>query len=62
MTLTIDLPQETLEALRADAGALGRPAEQVAAQYLVSLFAPDEDGKIAINTVLVAWQGSGVVQ
>lgn len=30
MTLTIDLPPETIKALRAGAGALGRPAEQVA--------------------------------
>ena len=52
MTLTIDLPPETIEALQADAGALGRPAEQVAAQYLASLFAMDEDEEIAINTAL----------
>ena len=52
MTLTIDLPPETIEALQADAGVLGRPAEQVAAQYLASLFAMDEDEEIAINTAL----------
>ena len=52
MTITIDLPQETLEALQADAGTLGRPAEQVAAQYLTSLFALDEDEEIAVNTAL----------
>ncbi len=52
MTLTIDLPQETLEALQADAGALGRPPEQVAAEYLTSLFTLDEDEETAINTAL----------
>ena len=52
MTITIDLPQETLEALRADAGTLGRPAEQLAAEYLASLFALDEDEETAINTAL----------
>jgi len=51
MTITIDLPQETLEALRADAGAQGRPAEQVAAQYLASLFAEQEE-EAAINDAL----------
>ena len=52
MTIMIDLPQETLEALRTDAGALGRPAEQVAADYLISLFAPDENEETAVNTAL----------
>ncbi len=51
MTITIDLPQETLEALRADAGAQGRPAEQVAAQYLAALFAEQEE-ESAINEAL----------
>ncbi len=51
MTITIDLPQATLEALRADAGAQGRPAEQVAAQYLAALFA-EEDEESAINAAL----------
>ena len=52
MTITIDLPPETLEALRTDAGTLGRPAEQVAAEYLSSLFALDEDEETTINTAL----------
>ena len=52
MTITIDLPQETLEALRTDAGTLGRPAEQLAAEYLVSLFALDEDEETVINEAL----------
>ena len=52
MTITIDLPQETLEALQADAGMLGRPAEQVAAQYLAALFALDEDEETAVNAAL----------
>lgn len=51
MTITIDLPQETLEALRADAGAQGRPAEQVASHCLVSLFA-DQDEETVINAAL----------
>ncbi len=51
MTITIDLPQETLEALQADAGAQGRLAEQVAAEYLVALFA-EEDEETAINAAL----------
>ena len=52
MTITIDLPLETLEALQTDAGTLGRPAEQVAAEYLSSLFALDEDEETVINTAL----------
>ncbi len=52
MTITIDSPQETLEALRADARTLGLPAEQVAAQYLASLFALDGDEETAINAAL----------
>lgn len=52
ITRTIDLPPETLEALRADAGALGRPAEQVAEQYLASLFALDADEETIINAAL----------
>lgn len=52
MTRTIDLPPETLEALRADAGVLGRPAEHVAEQYLASLFALDADEDTVINAAL----------
>jgi hypothetical protein len=51
MTITIDLPQETLEALRADAGAQGRPAEQVAAEYFTALFTEDDE-ETAVNAAL----------
>ncbi len=51
MTITIDLPHDTLEALRADAGAQGWPAEQVAADYFTSLFTEDDE-EAAINAAL----------
>lgn len=52
MTITIDLPPETLKAPRTDAGTLGRPAEQVAAEYLSALPALVEDEETAVNTAL----------
>lgn len=54
MTITIDLPPKTIEALQADAGVQGRPAEQVAAEYLTALFAEDdaEEEAAALNTAL----------
>jgi len=52
MTLTIDLHGETLAALQADAGAQGRPAEQIAAEYLASLYAHQDDEEAAINEAL----------
>lgn len=54
MTITIDLPPETIEALRVNAGVQGRPAEQVAAEYLTALFAEDdaEEEATALNMAL----------
>jgi len=51
MTITINLPEETLAALRADAGAQGRPAEEVAAEYLAALYGEDDE-EIAIEEAL----------
>ncbi|MGI4790869.1 MAG: hypothetical protein ACRYFS_18715 [Janthinobacterium lividum] len=36
MTIAIDLPQDTFDALQAEAEAQGRTAEQVAAEYLMA--------------------------
>lgn len=53
MTLTINLPEETLASLRADAGAQGRPAEQVAAERLAALYAnADNDETAAVEEAL----------
>lgn len=52
MTITIDLPEETLKSLRADAGAQGRPAEKIAAEYLAALYFEEEDEETAINSAL----------
>lgn len=42
MTITIDLPDTTLAALRADAGTQGRPIEAVAAEHLAALYDPQD--------------------
>ena len=52
MTITIDLPAETLTALKADARAQGRLAEEVAAEYLASLYVAQDDEEQAINEAL----------
>lgn len=52
MTLTIELTEETLAALQADAGAQRRPAEQVAADRLAALYADQDDEEAAINEAL----------
>jgi len=52
MTLTIELPEEILTALQADAGAQGRSAEQVAADRLAALYADQNDKESAINEAL----------
>ncbi len=52
MTLTIELPEEILTALQADAGAQGRSAEQVAADRLAALYADQKDKESAINEAL----------
>lgn len=52
MTIVIDLPADTLAALRADAGAQGRPAEQVAAEHLAALYADEDDEETAIEEAL----------
>ena len=54
MTITLDLRPETLAALRADAEAQGRSAEEVAAEHLAALYgdgeeAPDEETLAAIG-------------
>ena len=48
MTITIDLPEATLDALRAEAQSLGRPAETVAAERLIALY----DGEDDLDTAL----------
>ena len=52
MTLTITLPDDTLTALRADAQAQGRPAEQVAAEHLAVLYLEEDDEDIAVREAL----------
>ena len=52
MTITIELPQDTLTALQADAGAQGRPAEQVAAELLAALYAEPDDEDAAVGEAL----------
>lgn len=52
MTITINLPEDTLAALRADAGAQGRPAEQVAAEHLAALYVDEDDEKTAVEEAL----------
>ncbi len=52
MTIVIDLPEDTLAALRADAGAQGRPAEQVAAEHLAALYADEDDEEKAVEEAL----------
>lgn len=49
MTITINLPEDTFAALRADARAQGRPAEDVAAEGLAVLYTDQEDEIIAIE-------------
>ena len=49
MTIMIDLPADTLVALRADAGAQGRPAEQVAAEHLAALYAVEDDEEAVVK-------------
>ncbi len=52
MTLTIDLHEETLAALQADAGAQGRPVEQIAAEHLAALYLHQDSEEAAINEAL----------
>lgn len=53
MTLTINLPEETLASLRADAGAQGRSTEEVAAERLAALYAnADNDETAAVEEAL----------
>ena len=49
MTITIELPEDTLAALRADAQEQGRPAEKVAAERLVALYAREDDLDTALS-------------
>jgi plasmid stability protein len=58
MTITIDLPGDTLAALRADAAAQGRPAERVAAEHLAALYTDEDDEDVALAEAL-AELGSG---
>ncbi|MBV9852240.1 MAG: hypothetical protein JO250_21445 [Armatimonadetes bacterium] len=57
MTITIDLPEDTVAALRADAGAQGRPAEQVAAEHLAALYTDTDDEEAAIEEALNELEG-----
>lgn len=41
MTITLELPEEALAALRAEAAALGRAPEALAAERLASWYEPD---------------------
>lgn len=43
MTIMIDLPGDTLAALKADAKAQGRNAEDVAAEHLAALYVQEDD-------------------
>lgn len=52
MTITIDLPEATLTALRAEAAAQGRAAEEIAAEYLSDLYDGPEDEAIAVEEAL----------
>ena len=49
MSITIDLPEDILAALQADANAQGRTAEEVAAEGLVTLYMEEEDEDSAIE-------------
>lgn len=49
MTITINLPEDTLAALRADAKAQGRSAEDVAAEQLAMLYAQEDDLDTALE-------------
>ncbi len=65
MMLTIDLPEQTLAALQADAEAQGRGVEQIAAEHLASLYARQDDEDTAINEALdelEAGQGRPLVE
>jgi hypothetical protein len=53
MTITIDLPEETLAALRADAKAQARSVEEVAAEYLAALYAHEDDLDTALNEAFI---------
>lgn len=52
MTIVIDLPEDTLAALRADAGAQGRAVEQVADEHLAALYADEDDEETAVEEAL----------
>lgn len=52
MTLTIELPEGPLAALKADAGAQGRPAEQVAAEHLAAFYVDEDDEEAAVEEAL----------
>lgn len=49
MTITIDLPDTTLAALRADAGIQGRAVESVAAEHLAALYAEQDSLEAALE-------------
>jgi len=55
MTITLDLPEDTLAALRAEAQARGRSAEDVAAEHLTDWYAEEDD--IDADTIAAIEQG-----
>ncbi len=52
MTITIELPEDTLAAIRADAGSQGRPIEQVAAESLAVLYMTEDEEQSAVEEAL----------
>lgn len=52
MIITIDLPEDTLAAIRADAGSQGRPIEQVAAERLSVLYMAEDEEQAAVEEAL----------
>lgn len=41
MTITLDIPEETLNSLRSEAHAQGRQVESLAAEHLIERYSPD---------------------
>ena len=64
MTITLELPEDTLAALRADAGTQGRPVEDVAAERLAAFYVDADNEWAAVEEAfreLEAGQGKPFV-
>ena len=52
MTIQIELPETTLAALKADAKAQGRTAEELAAEHLAAFYVDQDDEEAAVEEAL----------